>query len=279
MKFIRVILITLLFSLNAFSAPEENPIAKLKWQFGPKTQTIDNVSTLTIPDGYGFLDKEETKKYSELAQNPSNGVDSLFTSDNWEAYFHFEATGYVKDDETLDADELLKRYKEGTRIGNEERKKKGWGTLEIDGWYLKPHYDNEKKLLEWAFIATNSDDKTQVVNYCTRILGRTGVMKVTLVTSTENIAHAIVDFKGKLGGFEFNAGEKYTEFKQGDKIAEYGLAALILGGAAAVATKKGFWAVLAGLFAGLWKLIFIPIILFFSKVKEMIISIFKKSDK
>jgi uncharacterized membrane-anchored protein len=164
-------------------------------------------------------------------------------------------------------------------LGNEERKKKGWATLEIDGWYLKPHYDKEKKLLEWAFTATNSDDKTQIVNYCTRVLGRTGVMKVTLVTSTENIASAIVDFKEKLSVFEFNAGEKYTEFKQGDKVAEYGLAALILGGAAAVATKKGFWAVLAGLFAGLWKLIFIPIILFFSKVKEMIVSIFKKSDK
>jgi uncharacterized membrane-anchored protein len=279
MKFIRIFLITLFLSVNAFSAQEESPMAKLKWQFGPKTQAIDNISTLKIPNGYGFLDKEETKKYSELAQNPSQGLDSLFTGDNWEAYFHFEATGYVKDDETLDADELLKRYKEGTRLGNEERKKKGWATLEIDGWYLKPHYDKEKKLLEWAFTATNSDDKTQIVNYCTRVLGRTGVMKVTLVTSTENIASAIVDFKEKLSGFEFNAGEKYTEFKQGDKVAEYGLAALILGGAAAVATKKGFWAVLAGFFAAAWKLIFIPIILFFTKVKEMIVSIFKKSDK
>ena len=279
MKFIRVILITLLFSLNAFSAPEENPIAKLKWQFGPNTQSIDGKGTLKIPKDYGFLDKEESKKYSDLAHNPSDGKDSIVVGEKWQAYFHFEATGYVKDNETLDADELLKQYKEGTKLGNEERKKNGWATLDIDGWYLKPNYDKENKLLEWAFVGTNSETKNQVVNYCTRILGRTGVMNVVLVASPANIGEAIVDLKGKLNGFEFDSGEKYTEFKQGDKVAEYGLAALILGGAAAVATKKGFWAVLAGLFAGLWKLIFIPIILFFSKVKEMIVSIFKKSDK
>lgn len=279
MKKLLTFVLLALLSLNAFSAPDENPIDKLKWQFGPSTQSIDGKANLKIPSEYAFLDKEESKKYSELAHNPTDGRDSMFFGDKWEAYFHFEPVGYVKDDETLDADELLKQFKEGTRVGNEERKKKGWATVELDGWYLKPHYDKEKKLLEWAFLGTNSVTKNQVINYCTRILGRTGVMEVTLVSSPDNFSQAIVDFKEKLNGFEFNAGEKYTEFKQGDKVAEYGLAALILGGAAAVATKKGFWAVLAGLFAGLWKLIFIPIILFFNKIKEMIVSIFKKSDK
>lgn len=279
MKFIRIILITLLFSFNAFSAPDENLFDKLKWQFGPSTQSIDGKATLKIPEKHGFLNKEETKKYSDLAQNPTAGVDSLFISNIWEAYFHFEPIGYVKDNETIDADEVFKQYKEGTRLSNEERKKRGWETIELDGWYLKPHYDSEKRLLEWAFLATQSGQNSQIVNYHTRVLGRTGVMNITLVASPENISKAIVDFKDKLDGFEFNAGEKYTEFKQGDKVAQYGLAALILGGAAAVATKKGFWAVLAGLFAGFWKLIFIPIILFFSKIKEIIVSIFKKSDK
>lgn len=279
MKFIRVILISLLFSLNAFSAPEENPMDTLKWQIGPNTQTIDGKATLKVPERYLFLDKEETNKYSEIAQNPSNGKDSLFLGEKFEAYFHFDKTGYIKDNETIDLDSLLSQYKEGVKIGNNERTKKGWDSLDVDGWFFKPQYDKEKKLLEWAFLLRNTKTQTPVVNYYTRILGRTGVMSVLLVASPENMNEAIVDFKQKLNGFEFNAGEKYAEFKQGDKVAEYGLAALILGGAAAVATKKGFWAVLAGLFAGLWKLIFIPIILFFSKIKEMIVSIFKKSDK
>ena len=279
MKFIRIFLITLFLSVNAFSAQEENPIDKLKWQVGPNTQIIDNKATLKVPQYYLFLDKEETNKYSEISHNPTNGKDSLFLSEKFEAYFHFDAIGYVKDNETIDADSLLSQYKEGVKVGNSERAKKGWDSLEVDGWFFKPQYDKEKRLLEWAFLLRNSKTQTPVVNYYTRILARTGVMSVLLVAKPEDMSAAIVDFKQKLNGFDFNAGEKYTEFKQGDKVAEYGLAALILGGAAAVATKKGFWAVLAGLFAGLWKLIFIPIILFFSKVKEMIVSIFKKSDK
>jgi uncharacterized membrane-anchored protein len=38
-------------------------------------------------------------------------------------------------------------------------------------------------------------------------------------------------------------------------VAEFGLAALVLGGAAAVATKKGFWAVIGGFLAAFWKLL------------------------
>jgi uncharacterized membrane-anchored protein len=42
-----------------------------------------------------------------------------------------------------------------------------------------------------------------------------------------------------LQNYSFNEGEKYSEFRSGDKIAEYGLSALIVGGAAAAAVKTG----------------------------------------
>lgn len=47
------------------------------------------------------------------------------------------------------------------------------------------------------------------------------------------------DFKKALKNFDYVSGEKYSEWKQGDKIAAYGLGALVVGGAAAVATSKG----------------------------------------
>jgi uncharacterized membrane-anchored protein len=50
-------------------------------------------------------------------------------------------------------------------------------------------------------------------------------------------------------------GERYAEFKQSDRVAEFGLAALIAGGAAALATKKGFWAIIAGFLAAAWKFV------------------------
>ena len=86
---------------------------------------------------------------------------------------------------------------------------------------------------------------------------------------------AIADFKEKLNGFEYNQGERYTEFKEGDKIAEYGLAALILGGAAAVASKKGFFAVILAFLAGAWKLLIIPFVMLLGWLK----SLFNKKNK
>jgi uncharacterized membrane-anchored protein len=80
-------------------------------------------------------------------------------------------------------------------------------------------------------------------------------MKAILVSDPEMLEADTKEFKTILKGFTYNSGESYAEFRSGDKVAEYGLAALILGGAAAVATKKGFWAAIAGFFAAFWKVI------------------------
>ena len=49
----------------------------------------------------------------------------------------------------------------------------------------------------------------------------------------------MIAFKTALKGYDFAAGERYAEFRAGDRVAEYGLAALVVGGAAAVASKTG----------------------------------------
>ena len=68
------------------------------------------------------------------------------------------------------------------------------------------------------------------------------------------------DFKTLVPGYEFADGEKYGEFKPGDHVAEIGLAALITGGAAAVAAKKGWFAAIGIALAKFWKLILIGVV-------------------
>jgi len=75
-------------------------------------------------------------------------------------------------------------------------------------------------------------------------------MKATLVSAPQDLDRDIAVFKASLGGFDFVPGERYAEWKAGDRVAEYGLAALVLGGAAVVATKTGF-------FKAFWKLLVI----------------------
>jgi uncharacterized membrane-anchored protein len=71
------------------------------------------------------------------------------------------------------------------------------------------------------------------------VLGRTGFMVVTLVSDPVNLEADTKAFQSAMGGFEYASGERYDEFRAGDKVAEYGLGALVLGGAAAAAVKTG----------------------------------------
>ena len=233
-----------LILLPAVSFSEVNPYSQLNWIVGPTTQTIDNRSTIFVPKNYVFLSVSETDKYSKISQNQPTGVEHFFAPSDvsWESYFSFDEIGYVKDDEQLDADELLELSREGDKAGNKYRKKQGWPTLTTVGWEFEPRYDSTNNLLEWAFIVQNDDTKRKSINYNTRILGRNGVMNVVLVATPDVLHAAVSDFKVKVKGFKFNSGDKYSEYREGDRVAEFGLAALIAGGAAALASKKGFWA-------------------------------------
>src|SRR5690606_9451536 len=125
----------------------------------------------------------------------------------------------------------------GQEYANEELEYLGWETLTILGWEQAPHYDNETQRLEWAVRATSAGE--DFVNFNTRILGRYGVMEVVLVTGPEQLAAHVPEFKDALTGFSFVPSSSYAAYQPGDRVAEYGLAALIAGGAAAVALKSG----------------------------------------
>jgi len=217
-------------------------IQGLGWVHGPADANIGGLATITVPKGLSFLDGPNTRKFLELNLNPPRDNHYTLSSQDlsWFAVFYFESVGYVKDDEKLDPDALLKSLQGSDDRANDERKRLSMPPINTVGWHVPPHYDPETKRLEWGMKLRQSDVGTDVVNYTIRILGRRGVMHVTLVSDPQELDKDIVAFKGALGGYGFVAGEKYAEFKAGDRVAEYGLAALVLGGAAAVATKTGF---------------------------------------
>ncbi len=73
-------------------------------------------------------------------------------------------------------------------------------------------------------------------------------MEVTLVADPSILSDTMPTFKTVLSGFAFQQGHRYAEFRQGDRIAEYGLTGLIVGGTTAVLVKSGA-------FKWLWKAI------------------------
>jgi uncharacterized membrane-anchored protein len=110
--------------------------------------------------------------------------------------------------------------------------------LHTDGWHVPPHYDTDTKRVEWG-VRLRTDHGEQTVNYSVRLLGRRGVMQAILVSDPQSLDKDMVTFKSALKGYAFAAGERYSEFRAGDRVAEYGLAALVVGGAAAAASKTG----------------------------------------
>ena len=227
----------------------------LNWVKGPTTVEVQSNSKLTIPEHFVYLDPANTKKFLELQHNLSDGREVMVGPQNmeWTAYLEFSDEGYVKDNEKIDAPSLLKTLQSNTEAGNEERRRRGWTELRLVDWATPPVYNTTTKRLEWATILESKDGRA--VNFSTKILGRRGHTSVVLVSSTPELQANETQLNKLLEGYAFNAGETYAEWKPGDKVAEYGLAALILGGAAAVATKKGLWGVLAGFFAAAWKAI------------------------
>lgn len=236
----------------------DDPMKDLKWLPAGQVGSIDNKAQFKASDNYTFLGVADTDKFLKFNGNPppGNSYTIMPTKASWFGVLHFSDEGYVKDDEKIDADKLLESLKAQNVEGNKHKREKGFETLTLEGWAIPPRYDTENKRLEWGTRLKTERDGGTVVNVSTRILGRSGYTSAVLVTSPQTLEADLVDFKKALRSFDYVSGEKYSEWKQGDKVAAYGLGALVLGGAAAAAASKGgfklLWIAILGGAAALW---------------------------
>lgn len=248
---------------------------------GPKSIPLVDQATLSLGEGYTFIPKEEAHEYMEAHGN-INGPDLIgmvvsHEGDlNWIILIKYIDEGYVKEDDAKNwnADELFKSLQEGAEIANKERKKQGYPTFHITGWIEKPTYDSNQHKLIWSIEGEDDVDSLLVgqqvekfVNYSTYALGRHGYFQLNLLTSKDNVDADKVHAAALLQAIHFNEGKRYEDFVEGhDKVAEYGLGALILG----VAAKKLGLFAMAGVFlAKMWKLIAVGFIVLGSFIRKL----------
>jgi uncharacterized membrane-anchored protein len=229
----------------AEQAPE-NEFLKLVKSIAWKTEgtgTLGGIAQIDVPGGYRFTGTDGTVKLMEAFGNLTSGSELGYISPldmKWFAVFEFDDVGYVKDDEKdkLDADKILEQLQQGQEAANKELTKRGMPTLTVLGWQTPPFYNPQTNNLEWA-VRLRSDDGGSMVNYKTKLLGRRGVMDVVLVCEEEEMPTIIPEYQKLLTGYSFKKEESYAAFSKGDKIAEYGLTGLIVGGGLLVAAKSG----------------------------------------
>jgi uncharacterized membrane-anchored protein len=260
--------------------PADTFLSKIKWVKGPAQADLKSIAQIQVPDGYIFANAGDTRKLMEALGNHTSGAEAGFLApasflgtnlSDWFMVFEFSDIGYVKDDDKdkLNADKLLKAYKDGTEEENKYREKNGVPPMHITGWEIPPRYNSETHNLEWAIRAEVAGDP--VVNFNTKLLGRKGVMEVDLVVDPTNLTAALPAYQSLLAGYSFKQGETYAEYRQGDKLAKYGLAGLITAGAAVVAVKTGLFTLLLVIVKKAWYLMvaaFAAVVNFFKRLVQ-----------
>ncbi len=235
-------------------------LAKIKYQQG----TIDlgkGLATVNLPEAYRFVDSTGTEVVlNQLWGNPPADVKPLgmivaagfdpLAEDGWCVVIDYEEDGYVTDDdaENIDYSELLKDMQTGIKEASKERVKQGYPAIDLVGWASPPHYDKETHKMYWAKEIKFGEEAegANTLNYNLRLLGRHGVLVLNAIASMPQLGEIEQATPEILAMIDFNEGKRYADYSPGvDKVAGYGLAALVAGG---VAAKTGL---LKGLLLGL----------------------------
>jgi uncharacterized membrane-anchored protein len=216
--------------------PHFHPIA------GPNKIDLGHDLELDLPATMLYLDRKEGKELMESNGNRVNDEHFLGVigqeGATWIITVNYVEEGYVKDDDAADfkADEILEGMRETLPEQNEYRKQHGFPPLSLDGWTESPRYERGPHHLVWGLKVSSPNGET--INFYTRVLGRRGFVAFNLLDDPSKIEAAKKDALAVLKATTFRPGSRYEDFNgKTDKIAEYGLAALVAGGAGVTALK------------------------------------------
>lgn len=280
-------LLVLLLAGTASAQTEE--AARKAWadaraaaQSGPRDIALLDQAVLKLPAAHVYIPQPQATALLNAMGNPGKderllGLVFPEGGGEWFATLRYEKSGYIKDDEARDwnTDDLLKSYREGTEAVNAERQKMGVPALEIVGWAEKPAYDARTHRLVWAMSSRHKGaaaGEPQGVNYNTYALGRDGYFSLNLVTGLNELNSHRGHAQTLLAALDYQPGKRYEEFDAStDKVAEYGLAALVLG---VGAKKLGLFAVAAAFFAKFAKVI----ILALAGLGALAVKVFKRRN-
>ncbi|WP_207885058.1 DUF2167 domain-containing protein [Pseudomonas sp. 30_B] len=239
----------------------ETFVASLHFQKG-KVVVGDNLATFDLPENFVFLDGKDSERVLEAWGNPPSSEPPLgmlmpagvspFEPAAWAVTVQYEESGYVSDEDAgkIDYAEMLKEMQDDLREANPEREKQGFEAIQLIGWAAPPHYDAAEKKLYWAKELKFGDSKEHTLNYNIRVLGRKGVLVLNFVAGMEQLPEIEQNVGKVLAMTEFNPGSRYVDFNPSmDKVAAYGLGALIAG---KVAAKAGLFATALILLKKLW---------------------------
>ena len=229
-------------------------LKSLKYQQG-EIDLRGGLAKLTVPKDFNFLGPNDAETVLvKLWGNPPSDTKPLgllipagmtpVSSNVWIVTMEYSEDGYVKDDDAskINYDDLLKKMQKGIAANNKARTEHGYPAINLVGWAAPPHYDAETHKLYWAKDLKFEGEPQETLNYSIRMLGRKGVLELNAVAALDQFDEINKQTPQILGMVDFKEGSRYADFDpKVDKVATYGLTALVAGGVVATAAKLGFF--------------------------------------
>lgn len=238
----------LLLSLSVFGGEKTNrwvePLLSGAghWTPGPCVGDLGGVGIIQVPRGFSFLNGEEARRH--LAQGryaPSGQEVGLVarSGTGWYLVLEYDIGGWVSDEDwdRFDGEAILEAIRQSVSLGNWERRRRGWAMSKINGWAATPRYDRLAHRLDWALDGWW--EGRPGVQYNSRILGRFGVLRATLIADPSRLSRILPEHQNLLAGIEFRSGYGYLDHRPGEYQADGALTGLVVGPASVAAVRTG----------------------------------------
>lgn len=234
--------------------------------FEAKTGTIhfpECHASITVPEGFVFLNKEEAKyllvDYWNNPEDRATNLLGVLVPNTAKAYFQvavayvikYDNCGYIKDDDanSVNYTEMLKDIQKEEK---EENKKlpedQRMSTLR---WEFPPKYLRGSHVLVWAkhlsFIGGDA------VNYDMRILGKDGLVSLMAVIDPSESQEVKDREQSIINSLSFDKGYAYSDFDSSrDRVSDWTIGGLVAG---SILAKSGFFAKIGVFLLKFWKII------------------------
>lgn len=258
---------------------KEQFMASLHFKTG-KIKLPNGIATLDMPPSFRYLGPDDSERLLEDAWgNPPDDkpLGMIFPADvsplsdeGWGVVITYQEDGHVKDDDAnkIDYNDLLKKMTADTADANEERIKKGYPSMLLAGWAEQPHYDSASHKLYWALNLKTGNASVNTLNYKIRVLGRKGVLVLNAIAGMNQLPVIKTEMQNVIGFTDFTPGNRYADFNSHtDKVAEYGIAALVAGG---IAAKMGLFAKLIAVLIAAKKAVLVALVAVAGGIRKLL---------
>ena len=235
-------------------------------------------ATLSLTPDFRFLPAHDAQRVLEqLWGNPADSsvlgmlvptATPLDQRSSWAVVVTYSDDGHVSDADAskIDYTQMLKEMQDSAREENAERTKQGYPAVELVGWATPPHYDASENKIYWAKELSFSGAREHTLNYDIRVLGRGGYLSLNAVAGMSQLDMVQAQMPKVLAMTEFDGGQRYGDFNAStDKVAAYGIAALVAG---AFAAKAGFFAKLFVMLLALKKFVIVGVVAVAAAVRK-----------